>query len=212
MTAAAVEGERQRCLDAGMDDFLTKPVDLHHLGAALARWVPVAEPLALAGRPRTSSGPVHEEPVHEEPVHEEPVHEEPVTRPVAVGGPLDLTRLEMLREMDPGPSCYLLTAIDNFLDRRTEAVAAVRRCVEAGDREGASRAAHQLVGSALNLGVHRVGEAAREVELWDGDLGNRPSAAQLALVEALEAAIADAVPALRAYRTEVRERNGRESA
>ena len=39
MTAAAVEGERERCLAAGMDDFLVKPVDSSLLQSTLAHWV-----------------------------------------------------------------------------------------------------------------------------------------------------------------------------
>ncbi|MCY7401847.1 MAG: response regulator [Nocardioides sp.] len=39
MTAAAVAEERDRCLDAGMDDFLTKPVDVGLLSAMLERWI-----------------------------------------------------------------------------------------------------------------------------------------------------------------------------
>ena len=39
MTAAAMEGDRERCMSAGMDDFLTKPVRLEAVSTALQRWV-----------------------------------------------------------------------------------------------------------------------------------------------------------------------------
>jgi CheY-like chemotaxis protein len=40
MTAHAVRGDRERCLDAGMDDYLAKPISAADLGAMLIRWLP----------------------------------------------------------------------------------------------------------------------------------------------------------------------------
>ncbi len=39
LTAHAIEGERQRCLDAGMCEYLTKPIDIETLRRALSRWI-----------------------------------------------------------------------------------------------------------------------------------------------------------------------------
>lgn len=50
LTANAVESEMQRCRDAGMDDFLTKPVALETLGAILDEWLPstVSSPVSVS--------------------------------------------------------------------------------------------------------------------------------------------------------------------
>ncbi|MFN7923337.1 MAG: response regulator [Bryobacteraceae bacterium] len=48
MTANAMAGERERCLEAGMDDYVSKPIQFDTLAAALARWTERVEQVEQA--------------------------------------------------------------------------------------------------------------------------------------------------------------------
>jgi CheY-like chemotaxis protein len=49
LTANAMKGDRERCFDAGMDDYLTKPIDLNRLAEALQRWTTLPVGAAWSG-------------------------------------------------------------------------------------------------------------------------------------------------------------------
>jgi hypothetical protein len=121
----------------------------------------------------------------------------------AAEGVLDLDRLEMLRDLDPGNTSYLDRAIGNFVARVPEAVHTIRSAVAAQDHEGLTQSAHRLKGSALNLGLPAVGHLAHELELL-GDSASTVGAPTLLgdLEEALSQAVAEVLGYQRAYQRE----------
>ena len=52
MTAGALVEDRARCLAVGMDDYISKPVDLHTLETVLGRWIKAAAPLGVGSDQR----------------------------------------------------------------------------------------------------------------------------------------------------------------
>ena len=56
VTANAMKGEEERCLAAGMDAYLVKPVSIEHLRATLERWLPIQNEVSV-GRPTASCKP-----------------------------------------------------------------------------------------------------------------------------------------------------------
>ncbi|MFW6775438.1 response regulator [Nocardioides sp. CPCC 205120] len=171
MTAAAITGERDKCLAAGMDDFITKPVAPATLATALARWTAA-----------------------DQPADEEPRGD--VGAPGPASTHLDLERLEMLRELSPDDNAYLDRVIDGFVARTPDALGRLRAAVAASDSAVVSAEAHSLKGTALNIGLPTVGSLAAQLEAL-GRSGVVTGAGDLVL--RLDAVVLDATEALRSY-------------
>jgi PAS domain S-box-containing protein len=153
MTAGVLDEDRERCLAAGMDDFVAKPIDAEDLRRTLARWVgdEVAGP---AQDPR------------------------PPTEPV-----LDHDQLDELRRIGPEDGWGVLPAVVRvFLEGADELAARVRGNAAAGELTAAGDAAHTLKGAAGNVGADRLVAACHRVERA-ADAGTVPDEALLAAVE-----------------------------
>jgi len=168
MTAAVLDEDRARCLEAGMVDFVPKPVDpdelLRVLGAHL-KSVPAPAPAAAAG---DAGG---------EPLPELPDFDLPAA----------------LRRMG-GERALLERLLRDFAAEHADFPARLAACLDAGELHEAARRLHTLKGVAANLGARRVAEAARQLEA-EVRAGNRPDlpafAARLrAALDAARAAIA----------------------
>ena len=138
MTANALKGDRERCLEAGMDDYLTKPVRREALAAALARWFPG----------QTARPPIC-----------------PADPPVAPGdnGCIDPAVLADLRSLDATGE-LLSTLRAHFLEETPLQLAAMRAALSRGEAAALADTAHALKGSSGNLGAIRMPQLCGELQ------------------------------------------------
>lgn len=136
MTASSTQGEKENCLSAGMDDFISKPVLLDDLVKVINRWGgrdPVRSTVPAASVPGPES--------------------------------LDYSRLEQLRLLsekhDPN---MLKSIIADFLEKAPGRIVRMRKAVEKGDTQSLRDETHGLLGVSGNLGLRHIVTLCRELQ------------------------------------------------
>jgi signal transduction histidine kinase/DNA-binding response OmpR family regulator len=143
LTAGASLEDRARCEAAGMDDYLTKPLQVAALAQALERWV-VQGRDAHSGAPAGAAVPP------------------PASAPEA---PLmDLGRLEEFREFDDDQLTMTKEVIGLFLADTPPRLAAMDDAIARGDAAALSKTAHALKGGASNIGAKAIQQHADGLE------------------------------------------------
>jgi len=142
VTAAALLGDREKCLAAGMDDYVSKPLDRDALAAALAPF-----------RARHS------------PVGPEPQLPDTNGRQAVRASRIDDETIEGLRQLEHtiGPVAYA-SVCATFRCTYPNQVVELHDAVAAGDFATTARLAHKLKGTTASLGALRVSELAAELE------------------------------------------------
>ncbi len=138
LTANALQGDENKCLAAGMDGFLPKPLTLALLASTLGRWLPSAP---QSGDPATTG-----------------------TAP-APGHTINMRQIDTLREIGARAGSDLAgDVLRTFLESAAAQFARVEQAIEAQDAQQLSRCAHALKSSTANLGAEQLSALYRRLE------------------------------------------------
>ncbi|MFK7795696.1 MAG: EAL domain-containing protein [Gammaproteobacteria bacterium] len=144
MTANVQEGDRQKCLQVGMDDYLSKPLKLDRIRAKLEKWLP--------------DNVLSE---HEQTVDRIPLVELELQEQQRYTGPIDEERIEELRDS-------VATAFDQMVNAYVEdlpgLVTSLEEAVNTKDAKQVQHYAHSIKGSSKNFGAVELADVAKEIE------------------------------------------------
>jgi signal transduction histidine kinase/CheY-like chemotaxis protein len=141
MTAHALVEERQRCLDAGMNDHVSKPIDPDNLFSTLMRWA----------RPRPKQAVA------------------PQAAPIKAADEVVLPEIAGINLADglkrvAGNRRLYRDLLGQFADKQGDASAQISAALKGGDQKLAERIAHTVKGVAGNIGISEVQFAAQKLE------------------------------------------------
>ena len=148
MTASAMTGDREKCLAAGMDDYISKPVKPKNLRAVLEKWGHRAED---AAPPEQNDGLPSS-------------RRSDLTATGKIAPVLNSLVLLSLHELAEGDAPFLTEVFETFMRETSERITAMRRAVDAKDVDHLKRTAHTLKGAGSHLGAERMAHICKRLE------------------------------------------------
>ncbi|MFE1744340.1 PAS domain S-box protein [Coleofasciculus sp. H7-2] len=144
LTANAMKEDRKRCLDAGMDDYLSKPVSREQLSAVIEHWAEVI----FQGANVSSGGVATPEDV-----------ETPKKASLR-----DLVDWEHLHRLSEGSTGFELELLQMFFTEVQEHLELVKRAIAINDFDSLAKEAHHIKGASANVGVEGMRNNAEKLE------------------------------------------------
>jgi CheY-like chemotaxis protein len=145
LTANVLTGDRRTCLEAGMDDFLAKPVRLEELSTMITKWVSNQTANELGNIPMTTHN---------------------TNDSVDLAPCLDDTILQNLKDLggdeDPG---FFITVVDQFLTDLPRHFESIKQAIDHQNSEALMKAAHACKGSSRSIGAISLADISYALEL-----------------------------------------------
>jgi signal transduction histidine kinase/DNA-binding response OmpR family regulator len=152
LTAHAMKGDRQRCIEAGMDAYISKPIDKNELFETIEKFIPT-----LSGTKTYIQEKEHIK-TKKIPTSTETQTKETVNRNEAA-----IFDKETLMEHIDGNKELLKRMIDGFLEDCARMTSEIRQAIDNGDSEALWHAAHGLKGSVSHFSAHSAFQTAQEL-------------------------------------------------